>query len=63
MVLSEARVWRDLAEFFRHQQSLGSSVGDAFDPRWVRRRELPEYGLDSLPRAGVNREPKGTNGR
>jgi len=55
---------RDVAEFPRHQQGLGSSNGTGgIDSCRLGSRELPKYWRDSLPLIAVNREPKGANGR
>src|SRR5207245_127206 len=51
---------RDVAKLVRYQQGVGKSG-------WIDRRrprpQLPQYWLDCLPLAAVNRKPTGANGR
>ena len=56
-----ATAWgqRDVAEFARHQQGMGTKGG--IDRRRLG-SQLPEYWRDSLPLIAVNPEPKGANG-
>ena len=63
-VLKRYPFWqRDVAEFLRYQQSLGSGSEWRCHSTEFRHSELPQCGLHCLPSADVHRVAIGTNGR